>query len=164
MDTNTDEFNKWYNRSLKLLSFRPRSTKEISDFLLRKKVAYPFISKITKKLTVDKLLDDYAFTEWFVENRTTFRPKSSHALKSELWQKGIEKGIVEEVLELKFGTQTEVEGAFKVAEKKWRLLRNLSPLEQKKKLSEYLWRKGYSHTVVQKTLTQLKDFHLTEGV
>lgn len=153
----TDEFSKWYNRSLKLLSLRPRSIKEIRDYLLRKKTPEVIITQIVAKLVSAKLLDDDSFAEWFVENRQEFRPKSTAVLRGELYQRGISREIVKEVFLRKFGTDVELKGAYSVAGKKWRILRGLPQLEKSRKLQEFLWRKGYSQEIVRTILERLRS-------
>ncbi|MBI2036592.1 hypothetical protein HYT17_03105, partial [Candidatus Microgenomates bacterium] len=45
-----DLFQKFYDRALRFLSYRPRSQKEITDFLAKKKVAPIVVTKILQKL------------------------------------------------------------------------------------------------------------------
>lgn len=152
----SEKFSKWYNRSLKILALRPRSTKEIRDYLLRKKTPEVIITQIVAKLVSAKLLNDYSFAEWFVENRQEFRPKSTAVLRGELYQRGISREIIEEVLLRKAGSDEEFTGAYRVAEKKWRILRGLSQFTKTKKLQEFLWRKGYSRDIVHTVLEKLR--------
>lgn len=158
------EFPKWYNRSLKLLSFRPHSIKEVTDYLLKKKVAPPLISKVIAQLTERKLLDDRAFAGWFVESRIAFRPRSPRVLQGELAQKGIAREVINEVLETQLNTEVELAGALKLAQKKLRLIKNLPDRERLLKIKSYLWQKGYGSDVVEKTLENLKTRQLTNQV
>ncbi len=152
-----DEVKKWYERSLKLLSLRPRSISEIRKYLSRKQVPDALILQIIDRLTSAKLLDDYAFAVWFVENRQEFRPKATPVLKFELIRKGINREIIEEVLLRKLGSTGESAGAYKVAEKKWRILKGYNLQEKKRKLQEFLWRKGYGRDIVRSILEKLQN-------
>ncbi|MFC1627120.1 regulatory protein RecX [Patescibacteria group bacterium] len=83
------------SKSLRLLSYRPRSIYEIKQKL--KKIT-PLDKKINKAIDylIDKnLLNDQQFTKWWVDQRLSFRPKGNIALKQELFQKGIDRQIIE---------------------------------------------------------------------
>jgi len=84
-------FGKGLNLALNFLSFRPRSEFEIRQHLKRKKIDE--IEKIIIKLKEIGQVDDKAFTDWFVEQRKTFRPKGRRALEFELAKKGVKTKI-----------------------------------------------------------------------
>ncbi|MEA3355380.1 MAG: regulatory protein RecX, partial [Patescibacteria group bacterium] len=90
---------KLKNKTLKLLSYRPRSTGEIKFRLKRLNYATPALINQTIDYFIDAdLLNDQKFAEWWVDQRTTHRPKGNIALKSELIQKGIDHSIINSVL------------------------------------------------------------------
>ncbi len=95
---------KFYNKALKFLSYRPRSEKEVRENLKKK----PFgrgsgpsetaTELIIKKLKDKKFIDDEEFAKWWVESRIRFRPRSIRLIKIELKQKGIDNEIIEKIL------------------------------------------------------------------
>lgn len=152
MPNEDPNYAKWFNRSLKLLTFRPRSVREITEYLQRKKVASSLISEIVTRLLERKLLDDLAFAEWFVENRVSFRPRSARILSGELAQKGIARDIIDQALESHMGKDQELAGAIKLAEKKLRTLKFLPEKAKVLKIKAFLWQKGYSREIAEKAL------------
>ena len=87
------------NKTLKLLSYRPRSINEIKFRL--KKLDYATSTLINQ--TIDyfiqlDLLNDQKFAEWWVNQRIVHHPKGNIALKSELLKKGIQDSIINSVL------------------------------------------------------------------
>ena len=87
------------NKTLRLLSYRPRSIFEIKQKLSRLKYATPDLITQTLDYFINaSLLDDQKFASWWVEQRTTHRPKGNIALKSELFQKGVDQSIIDSVL------------------------------------------------------------------
>ena len=75
--------------SLKFLSYRPRSRKEITDFLKKKTPDATLINQTLEKLEKLKLINDTDFAKWLVESRSRSRPRGFRLLKQELAQKGI---------------------------------------------------------------------------
>lgn len=133
------------------ISYRPRSQKEISNFLNKKDLGEETKLAIIKKLEDLGMVDDLKFSQWWLEQRQTFRPEGRRLLSIELRNKGISKEVIEQVL----GDQkeeNEPETAKKLLEKKVGRWQNLSPLEFKKKASEFLLRRGFSWEVVKEAV------------
>ncbi len=57
------------------------------------------IEKVVTTLIEKKYLDDRRFAEWFIENRLVKKGASKKRLTQELYKKGIDKSLVEELLE-----------------------------------------------------------------
>lgn len=86
---------KSYQQALHFLSYRPRSEREIRDFLLRKKTSEDLIAQVVGKLKQENLINDTEFVTWWLEQRADFNPRGKLALKQELLQKGIDKELIE---------------------------------------------------------------------
>lgn len=149
-DQNTET--KFYDRTLRFLSYRPRSEKEIKDYLQRKKCQPKTITRIIKKLKKLDLINDQSFARWWIEQRIQLRPKGKQALRFELWQKGVEKEIVEACL---FSDKEESSLAKKVAQKKKKSYHHLKPLEFRQKMTAFLARRGFSWRIIKKTLEEI---------
>ena len=93
------EFSKTLDKLLKFVTLRPRSRKEISDWFYRRKVHKSMQGKLIDKLEKLDLLDDEEFAKWWVEQRLSFKPRGKKLLNIELRQKGIEKDIIDNVLD-----------------------------------------------------------------
>ena len=74
--TKKAEFQKVFDRILFFASLRPRSEKEVNNWLKRKKVDESFNNTLLEKLTKLELLDDEKFAVWWVEQRLQFKSKS----------------------------------------------------------------------------------------
>ena len=158
------ETGKLYNAALNYISFRPRSEHEIRQLLYRKThrpvrsktgtISKKNIDKLESEKTIDnvisrlhekKFLDDEAFAKWFLDQRTTFKPKGKIALKFELAGKGIDRKIVDSVLS-EVSKTSEKDMAEEVLRKKMARSTKLSddPREVKKKLTQFLVSRGFS--------------------
>lgn len=146
-----NEFQKLYDRALKFISFRPRSEKEIRDYLKKKKAASRLADEVVKKLQSLGQLDDQAFAAWWFEQRAAFRPRGKFALKAELRQKGISQAIIEKVLE----QLDELSLAQKAVVKKMKAYKKLGPREFRQKMTAFLARSGFSWETIREVLLTL---------
>lgn len=142
-----NEFQKLLDRTLRLISARPRSEKEIIDYLKRKKSPPKLTEKIIKKLKQLNQIDDQTFAAWWVEQRMIFRPKGKIALSMELRQKGVEREVSDKIIAEKVD---ELPLARKAIEKKLKIYENLSPLEFRQKITGFLARRGFSWQTIKK--------------
>ncbi|MCJ7827675.1 RecX family transcriptional regulator, partial [Patescibacteria group bacterium] len=84
-------FQKGYEKALQLLSFRPRTEREIKQRLGRLKIAsVSVVEQVIKKLQEKDYLNDEAFARWWCDQRIRFRPRSQRMVVSELVKKGVE--------------------------------------------------------------------------
>ncbi len=148
-----DVKNKLYERVLKFLSYRPRSEKEIRDYLKRKGEEGKVGEEIIKKLKDQGLIDDRAFAEWWIGQRSRFRPKGRRMLWLELFKKGLQKEVIEESL---ISENEELGLAQKAAGKKIRGYKNLEPLEFRQKMAAFLGRRGFSWETIKKVLEEIQ--------
>ena len=144
------EFQKTLDKLLKFAMLRPRSEKEIDDYLKRKKVHESMWGDLIEKLQHFELLDDAKFAKWWVDQRLTFKKISGKVLKLELFKKGIDKEIVENVLEVT--PIDEEKMARDLLDKRSYRWKGLEPREAKQKKFQYLAGKGFDYEVVEKIL------------
>ncbi len=148
-----NEFQKLLDKALRFLSYRPRSEKEILDFLVRKQAGEETSKMVMARLKELDMVDDKAFADWWLEQRKTFRPKGKILLKLELGRKGISKGITEQLLEDQ-GNEDELKVARKLLEKKAGRWQNLPSLEFKKKTGDFLLRRGFTWETVNEAVAK----------
>ena len=75
--------------ALRLLSYRPRSVRELRDRLLRKGLDAARVDRILEGLREAGFLDDAAFAEAHTREAVRLRPRGSRRIVSELRQKGV---------------------------------------------------------------------------
>jgi len=144
------EFQKTLDKLLRFATLRPRSEKEIKDWLKRKKVHISLFDKLLKRLRQLSLLDDEKFAKWWVEQRQSFRPKPKRIMNYELRMKGVPKEIIEKVLgEEKIDEEKMARELLKKKMYKWK---NLEGFELRQKMSQYLAQKGFSWEIVEKVV------------
>jgi regulatory protein len=143
---------KLLNQAYRYLSYRPRSEKEVSDYLLSKEASLPQIDLIITKLKEQDYLNDEEFALWWLEQRQKFKPRGRLALSVELTVKGIDKKIIDEIL------SNLDEGAL-IARliKQYLDRRPIDNRREKERLVAYLKRRGFSWETIK---AGLADFNL----
>lgn len=149
-----NEFQKLLDKALRLISRRPRSEKEIRDYLKRRKSPSKLIEAVVKKLKQLNQINDSAFASWWVEQRSTFRPRGKFGLTMELRQKGIEEKIIKKVIQKKVN---ELSLATKAAQKKFKTYKNLPREERYQKMSAFLARRGFSWETIKKVVAKFLE-------
>lgn len=156
------ELGKLYDKALRFLAVRPRSVKEMRDYLHKKissvkslipeETAEGVVRDIVVRLKKSGLVDDEKFVQWWLEQRQgARRPKGQFVIKNELRQKGIAAEIVEDVLS-RSALVAESELARKAAAKKAKIYKKYPFREARQKMAQYLLRQGFSWPVVKEAL------------
>lgn len=153
MDVPADQdlYQRLLESSFRFLSYRPRSEKEVRDFLL-KKIAIRKISdqriaeRVLSRLRELGYVDDKKFTSWWLEARARRKPKGARLLTRELKAKGVtvtDVPIDERAL------------ARHALAKKLPLWQKLPKPEQKKKIYGFLGRRGFSTDVIYRLIDEV---------
>ena len=136
-----DDRHRAYLAAVRLLGLRPRSREEIERALRTKRYEEPVIEAAVERLTVEGLIDDAEFARFWSENRTTFRPRGTRALRYELRL----KGVANEDMEAALDAVDEDEAAWAAVERKAESWRNLPEDEFKQKVLNFLARRGFNY-------------------
>src|SRR5690348_5415631 len=153
-------YEKLVNAAIRLVSFRPRSEKELTDFLTKKikkwDVYGPTLTqKVMTRMRELGYADDEKFAIWWLEQRTTFKLKGNRVIELELRGKGVSQTIVRTVLATR-SPQGALEDAKKAVAKKEALWAKLPPGERKKKLYDYLGRRGFDFEIIGKLIDEAR--------
>ncbi len=151
-----DGLEKAYNRALLYLGYRPRSEAEIRQYLRGKQTPDDMIDTILTRLRRVGLVNDEAFAQAWVRHRGATSPRGARALRQELRQKGIDRPQIDAAVE----DLDEEEGALEAARPRAARLAALPPEEFRRKLSEFLLRRGFAYDVVRETVSRLwRELH-----
>lgn len=142
--------------AVKYLGFRPRSEKEIKDYLAKKiaqknEIKYsiasqsPLIVLIVKKLKKYKYLEDEAFALWFLKSRIKSKSRSLAVIKAELKTKGISSEIIEKIITY---APSDLAQAKNVLSKKAIRWQKLAEVDFKRKAYTYLSSKGFDYEAI----------------
>ncbi|MCC6801771.1 MAG: RecX family transcriptional regulator [Anaerolineae bacterium] len=135
----------------RFLALRPRSTREVRDNLARKGIPPAVIDAALERLTAYGYIDDRAFANLWVRDRTTFKPTSPRALRYELQQKGVSRDVIDAAL----ADVDAEDAAYRAAQAHMRRLRNVPRGEFRTKMNAHLQRRGFRYEVARSTIRRL---------
>lgn len=139
-----------FQRAVRYLGMRPRSSAEIVAYLKRKEYDEQIVEVVVRRLHEKGYLDDEVFARFWVDNRNRFRPRGAQALRHELRQKGVERETIDTTLE----DQDEDEAAWAAVEGKIARWEGLDKFEFEQKLMAFLARRGFRFDVCRRAAAQ----------
>ncbi len=136
------------------LARRAHSRKELYDKLKKKQFPLETIEAVLSQLAEKKLINDAAFAALLVRDRLKKKPVGKNRLQNELRRKGVRRETAERVL-----ATTDLHAndlCLKAAERKLKsLAREPDRIKKKKKLSDFLMRRGFEWDIIRHTVDAL---------
>ena len=138
-------------QAILFLSYRARSESEIRQNLRKHELPETVIDQTLDRLRQDGFANDDQFAKVWVENRSAFRPRSRRMLAMELRQKGLADDSVKSALE----SVDDEALAYEAAQKRAARYKDLEWNDFRKKLSDFLARRGFSYSVTAPVVTRI---------
>lgn len=153
------ENQKYYikERAYRYLSRRMHSSYELKIKLLQKNYDKKLIEEVLNELKEKKLINDKEFAGLYIDERLRKKKIGIVKIRAELMKKGINRQIIDELLN-GFETNDEMkENILLIAEKKLNQLksRNLDNKQIKQKLFSFLISKGYDFDLIKETINKI---------
>jgi len=144
-----EEQDRFWQRSLNFLSYRPRSKKEIEIYLRNKDCPDQLAQSIIKRLIRLKLLNDIEFAKIWIKDRQA-KLKGPRLIYSELVQKGLNQQKIEPILE-KWYNQNQEKIIAKQAYRK-KVKGKKLPFDQQQKITQFLMRRGFNYDIIKEII------------
>ena len=142
------------DRALNYLSYRPRSREEVRRYLRRKETPPEIIEAALARLDRLDFVNDRTFAGFWIESREQFSPRGARALKNELRMKGVERDVVDEMV----NDEQDEERALRAGRKKAMALVNAPNIDYaafRNRLGSFLQRRGFGYQVTTRTVRAL---------
>ena len=156
------QYGKVYARALEYVFVRPRSQRELRDYLRRKMldkrdqhgnirrgISPELADRVFDRLVDKGHLNDTKFATFWIENRNLRKGISERKLRAELMAKGVASQVIDEVMR----SSERDEGADIQAVIK----RKINKYAEDRKLIEYLARQGFSYDVIVEGLRAYRE-------
>jgi regulatory protein len=153
MEETNSELAKAKATVFRLFKFRPRSEREIVEKLKTKKIAAENIDAAIEYFRKLDYIDDRRFAKAWTSSRLV--KTGINRIRFELKKKGIAEDIIQETIGQIPEDYSELEAILPVAQKRLRKYKGLDPIKTKRRLFEFLARRGFRQSTVQKALRQL---------
>lgn len=135
-------------KALHLLNVMDRTEKGLRQKLRENHYPEEVIEKAITYVKSYGYIEDERYANQFIQNRKL--KKSRRELECEMLKKGLSKEVVSRTLETQYDKEDEVESVRRIAEKKG-YREDMEDVE-KKKIFDYLVRKGFSYNVIRQVL------------
>jgi regulatory protein len=151
-----EQADKALHAAARQIDTRPRSVSEIRLFLRRKQYPPEAIDHAVTRLGELGLLDDAAFSRYWLDNRRNFSSRGAIALRSELRQKGVDRDTIAAAM----AEEPEEEGAeqaraLELARANLRKYAAADRASFQRRLGGFLMRRGYTADTVRPILSRL---------
>lgn len=140
-----------YHAAAHYLSFRPRSQSEVKERLIKRGFDPSSIQTAISRLKEQGLLDDEAFARFWVDNRARFGPRSRWLIGRELKQKGVSSEAIDRAVDILDDDET----AYRAAAARASRLADADYESFRRRLGQYLKRRGFGYGVIKETTTRL---------
>jgi regulatory protein len=145
-------------KALRLLAVRSRSRKELLDKLQMAKFSAAAVAWAVAEMERLQLIDNVEFARSFSQNRMVTRPVGKIVLQHELKQKGLSPAEISQGLEKAYENLTETQVARSLAEKRKKNYRHLEEDKAKKRVADFLLRRGFNWDLVSEILDHWDQF------
>jgi regulatory protein len=143
------DYGKLLERVMNYVMIRPRSIREVRDYLWRKKADPDMSQRVITYFEDRGYLNDKAFASSWVRARQLTKPISKRRLVAELRQKGVASEYIDSAV--MHDEYNEITALKEIILKK----RKLARYQDEQKLMQYLARQGFGYDTIKNTLSEI---------
>lgn len=147
----SDKFDRCLDAANRFLSYRPRSESELRERLHRRGFDGDSVEAAIARLKEQGLVDDVAFAQFWKDNRESFSPRSQWLTRLELRRRGVASDIIDRVA----GDVDDNDSAYRAALGKAGHLPLSDYQSFRRRLGEYLKRRGFDYGVINHTVRRI---------
>lgn len=155
-----EDVQKALNRAYFFLKFRPRTKKEVRDYLLKKSKKFyhwssEAIDQALLRLEQLDIINDEKFIDSYVRSRNALKPKGEFALRQELMRLGVDKSVIDNYFA--DNPLDEEMGALQILKSRWSQYRHLDKKTRFEKAIQFLMRRGFTFSIAKKVTEELEN-------
>jgi regulatory protein len=155
-----DRLKRGFASAAKYCAFRERAPKEVFDKLLSWEFSEEEASQIIAELKAEKYLDEVRFARAFCHDKFQFNHWGKIKIRLEISQFDLNANIIEDSMEA-INAEKYLEILTQLAQKKWSLIQHKGEdFTQRRKVADYLLRKGFEGDLVWKVVKGLASQNL----
>lgn len=143
----TDPLQKYRNKVLKLLTYRPRSIHEVKRRLAQAGANTQEIEAVVSDFIEHGLLDDKEFTQWLIESRLRHKYRGRYGIKAELQRLGVDRSTIKQALQ-QVRPEDFLQAASQLLAQKVRRWHQYPVEKQKQKAYQLLARRGFENALI----------------
>ena len=140
----------------RFINYRPRSRGELVERLERDGFADDVVAEVLLELEAKGELDDESFARQWVRGKAAAGKSGARLVGEQLAKRGVGRRLVEKVLAEELPAEEAFESARALAAKR-AAGRDLDEPRERKRLQDYLLRRGFEWEIVEKVMKDLED-------
>ncbi len=154
-DLREKEITRAKNTAYRLLTYRPRSRKELGEKLRDREFGDAVVEAVIADLIRLGYVNDSEFARQWAASRVRLRGFGRRRIEQELRNKGISRDLIRETLGEVFEDAPEADIARQEAEKKLKSLTRFAPEVRRRRLAGHLERRGFSSEAIYDVLRRV---------
>lgn len=145
------------SKALHYLAHRARSEHEVRQKLARSGFSEGVAEQAVARMRELGYLDDAAYAEAYARGRFERGGYGPRRVQNDLLRRGIDRRLIEQTVARVFSVRDDVvEAAREQALRRWpRLAREEDPRKRRKKLHDFLLRRGFSHDTTRRVVEEI---------
>nr|NIV91374.1 hypothetical protein [candidate division KSB1 bacterium] len=148
----TEERKQIKDKAFRYLAGRAHSEKELRTKLNMKGYDNHLTDQVITELKEAKFIDDAEFAVSYARSRLLQNPMGEKLLRHELWQKGVNEELIEQTVLKVYSEESQTDLAKKLFDKRKARYKDLTDPQSRKKMGEFLLRRGFSWEVIKEVL------------
>jgi regulatory protein len=155
-------FDKALQQALNRLNRRAMSRHDLDYKLKKLDYGQAVREQVLDRLTEMRFLDDEAYARALIDATMRRKPAGPQLLRQKLYQKGIDRSLIERLVGEATDAQDLAPGAVELARKKLRTMQRLDLQTRKRRLYGLLARRGFNPDTISSVMAELGD-EIEEG-
>lgn len=154
-------YTKARDQAFKILGFKARTQKELYDKLIEKEYSSFVSEKIVEEMIKYKYIDDLSYANNYLKEQLSYKGNGISKIKFQLSQKGVSREIIDSLFFEDDFYDEQLEKVIQLIETKTRRIdiENITDKE-KKKIYDFLLRRGYSYSIVNEAFKQIFSIYI----
>ena len=150
-----DRFVRAKLAALEYIAYKPRTEGEVRQKLRSRRFQEETIDSVLERFRELGYLDDETYARSFAKSRLRSKGYGPRRIEQDLRKRGVDRTTIAHTLQELEETENPLEAALQQAEKRWKRLQSENdPRKRKKKLMDFLLRRGFSYDIVKKATQQ----------
>ncbi|MAO66256.1 MAG: hypothetical protein CL666_14770 [Balneola sp.] len=141
----------------RILSRRDHSRKELKDKAWKKGYSGHYVEEILDEFEAKEYIDDQKFALTYTQEKFEFNNWGPYKVRNHLFKKGISKSVAENCIQQVFGDKAIKESIVELIKKKKKRYQREPAEKRKKKMFDFLMRKGYPSEQITEYMPLLLD-------
>lgn len=150
-------YDKALRQAMNRLNRRAMSRRDLDNKLQKLEYEQAVREQVLDRLTELKFLDDEAYARALIDATLRRKPAGPQLLRQKLYQKGIDRSLIEKLVSEATDAQDLAPGAVDLARKKLRSMQRLDIETRKRRLYGLLARRGFNPDTISSVMSELAD-------